>query len=94
MTKIVTLRDANQNFAKYLREVEGGEEIVVTRRGEPVAKIVPMPGKKRVLTAGQQEALKRLFEMSEKGYRSDGPLPSRDELYDEILEERLAVYRR
>ena len=49
MSKTVTLRDANQNFAKYVREVQAGEEIVITRRGEPVAKLLPV-SRKRVLT--------------------------------------------
>jgi len=81
MAKTVTLRDANQNFAKYVRDAEAGEEIVVTRRGEPVAKIVPMPRKRRRLTARQQAALDRLFELASKGYRSAGPW-TRDELHE------------
>ena len=81
MTKTVTLRDANQNFAKYIREVEAGEEFVVTRRGEMVAKIVPVSGKRRVLTPEQQQALKELLEFAKKGYRSDRPW-TRDELHE------------
>jgi prevent-host-death family protein len=33
MAKTVTLRDANQQFARCIREVEAGEEFVVTRNG-------------------------------------------------------------
>jgi prevent-host-death family protein len=58
MSKTVTLRDANQNFAKYVREVEAGEEIVITRRGEPVAKLSAVSGR-RVLTPEQEAALER-----------------------------------
>lgn len=94
MTKTVSLRDANQNFAKYVREVQAGAEIVVTKRGEAVLKMVPIRGKKRVLTQEQAAALERLMDFAKKGYRSDGPLPTRDELYDQMLEERSAVHRR
>jgi len=94
MSKTVTLRDANQNFAKYIREVEAGEEIVVTRRGEVVAKIVPVLGRERVLTPDQEQALRDILEFPSKGHISKGRYPNREELYDEILRERLAVYRR
>ena len=49
MTKTITLREANQVFARCIREVEAGEEFVITRKGEPVARLVPIPGR-RVLT--------------------------------------------
>jgi len=32
---------ANQEFSRLIREVEQGHGIVITRRGRPVAKIVP-----------------------------------------------------
>jgi prevent-host-death family protein len=81
MAKTVSLRDANQNFAKYIREVEAGEEIAITRRGAIVAKIVPVPGRRRVLTPQQEQALKELLEFANKGYRSDRPW-TRDELHE------------
>jgi prevent-host-death family protein len=37
----VSAREANQQFARILRDVEAGTEILVTRRGRPVARIVP-----------------------------------------------------
>lgn len=81
MPKTVTLRDANQNFAKYVREVESGEEIVVTRRGQPVIKLVPA-SRKRVLTPEQEAALERTRKRLEKGWDlGDWKIP-RDEIYD------------
>ncbi len=38
-----------------MREVEAGEEYVITRKGEPVARLAPIPGR-RVLTLEQQAA--------------------------------------
>ena len=35
--KTVTAREANQAFSRLLGEVEGGEEVVITRHGRPVA---------------------------------------------------------
>ena len=49
MTKTVTLREANQTFARCIREVEAGEEIVITRNGTPVARLAPI-SRRRVLT--------------------------------------------
>jgi prevent-host-death family protein len=56
MDKEVALRDANQQFAKYVRAVEAGESFVITRRGRPVARLVPIEPGKRVLTPEQQAA--------------------------------------
>jgi prevent-host-death family protein len=41
--KRVTAREANQHFAQVLSSVEAGEQVVVTKRGKPVAVISPYP---------------------------------------------------
>ena len=38
----ITLREANQNFSKYIAAVERGEEFTVTQRGREVARITPV----------------------------------------------------
>lgn len=81
MSKTVTLRDANQNFAKYIRQVEAGEEIVITRRGAPVARLLPASGK-RVLTPQQQAARRRAFARMKKGWPLGIGKFDRDSLYD------------
>ena len=58
MPKTVTLREANQAFSRIIREVEAGEEITITRNGEPVARLVPVR-RERVLTPEQQAARTR-----------------------------------
>lgn len=45
MTKTLTLREANQGFARCIREVEAGEEFVITRNGTPVARLSPVNAK-------------------------------------------------
>ena len=39
--RTVSLMTANQEFSKLMREVERGEGFLITRRGRPVAKLVP-----------------------------------------------------
>jgi prevent-host-death family protein len=81
MPKTVTLRDANQQFARCIREVEAGEEFVITRNGRPVARLMPVT-KHRVLTAQQQAAWERLQEAMEEGWDiGAGPL-DRDALHE------------
>ena len=89
MHRSVSAREANQQFARILRDVEAGAEIVVTRRGQPVARIVPAqpPGERR-LTAEQEAALERTRQRLEKGWDLGGGKFNRDELYDEILARR------
>lgn len=53
MSKTISLREANQAFARCIREGEAGEEYVISRKGEPVARLVPVSGH-RVLTPEQQ----------------------------------------
>ena len=81
MTKTVTLREANQSFARCIREVEAGEEFVITRNGTPVARLAPV-GKRRVLTPQQQAAWKRIKAAMETGWDiGAGPL-DRDALHE------------
>ncbi|MDX2143904.1 MAG: type II toxin-antitoxin system prevent-host-death family antitoxin [Rhodospirillaceae bacterium] len=40
--KRMTASEANRNFSGVLRRVKGGEEIIVTSHGQPVAKISPV----------------------------------------------------
>ncbi len=37
----VSLMTANQKFSRLIREVEHGQEYLITRRGQPIAKLVP-----------------------------------------------------
>lgn len=89
MQRSVSAREANQQFSRILRDVEAGAEILVTRRGQPVARIVPAqrPGE-RQLTPEQEAAHARSMERLRKGWDLGGGKLDRDELYDEILTRR------
>ncbi len=42
MDRAITASDANQHFSEMLRDVQRGEAFVVTSRGRPVARVVPV----------------------------------------------------
>jgi prevent-host-death family protein len=86
MKRSVSAREANQQFSRILRDVEAGTEVVVTRRGRPVARIVPVQAsRERQLTPEQEAAHARSMARLRKGWDLGGGKFNRDELYDEIF---------
>jgi len=80
MAKVITTREASQSFARCIRDVETGEEYVITRNGTPVARLVPVVGR-QVLSPAQEAALARTHARMEKGWPlGAGPL-DRDALH-------------
>ena len=67
----VSLREANQNFSACIAEVEAGERLILTRRGEPVAEIVPYTGKK--LDPEKEAAWQEMLEIMNAGHDWGGP---------------------
>jgi len=43
----IGLREANQRFSKAVKAVKGGEEVVLTERGKPIAVLKPVQGSER-----------------------------------------------
>ncbi|MFE9632251.1 type II toxin-antitoxin system Phd/YefM family antitoxin [Streptomyces sp. NPDC006463] len=41
------VHEAKTNFSKILEAVATGEEVIISKAGEPVAKVVPLAGKVR-----------------------------------------------
>ena len=39
--KTANVAEAKSHFSALLTEVEAGEEVVITRRGKPIARIIP-----------------------------------------------------
>ena len=79
--RTVSLMTANQEFSKLIREVERGEELVIARRGVPIAMLVPHRGDRTVdpvWTAAYQRMMARLQEGASLG----GLKIRRDDLYD------------
>lgn len=50
----VAVRELRQNLSRYLRRVKAGESLVVTERGQEVARLIPMSG------AGYEELARRV----------------------------------
>lgn len=44
----VGIRELRADLSRWVRRVAAGEEVVVTDRGKPVAKLVPMNGERRI----------------------------------------------
>lgn len=44
----VGIRELRADLSRLLKRVREGEEIVVTDRGKPVARIVPMDGRRKI----------------------------------------------
>lgn len=77
----VSLMTANQEFSRLIKEVERGEDIVITRRGRPIARLVPHREDK---TADPEwaAAYGRMMERLEEGAALGGLRVDRDALYD------------
>jgi prevent-host-death family protein len=61
----VSAREANQQFARILGEVANGEEIVITRRGRPVAVLAPY--RRPPLTPEQEAAIEEVVRIMKCG---------------------------
>ncbi|MDQ2773414.1 MAG: type II toxin-antitoxin system prevent-host-death family antitoxin [Acidobacteriota bacterium] len=48
----VSMADAKNRLPELVRAVEGGEEVVITRHGKPVAQITPPPPERRRIQWG------------------------------------------
>lgn len=82
--KTISAREANQSFSKLLAAAEAGEEIVITRRGRPVATLRAHDPARD--DPERQAAVNRIIAMM----RNAPPLGtarrvSRDEIYEERL---------
>lgn len=78
--KRVSAREANQRFSKLLTEVANGQEVVITRHGKPVARLVPVPD--TAAARKREAAIKRMVEMMERGFPLGGRRFTRDEIYE------------
>jgi prevent-host-death family protein len=80
--KTISARQANHGFSDLLAQVEQGEEILITKRGNPVAIISPY--RAPAMTPERQAAIARVAELMEKGlaWREEEPHFTRDEMHE------------
>lgn len=76
----VSAREANQQFARILGEAASGEEIVITRRGKPVAVLAPYRRAPR--TPEQEAGSERVIAMMRRGIGKGARRISRDEMHE------------
>jgi prevent-host-death family protein len=77
--KTVPAGVANRTFSKLLAEAEAGEEIVITRRGVAVAKLLPMTD--RIAGRARKAAVRRMIARMERGAHLSGAKMAREEIY-------------
>jgi prevent-host-death family protein len=89
-TTVVGIRDAKMNLSKLIKMVRDGNEVLLTDRGRPVGKIVPVQPESLTLA----ERLKRLEERGIIEHRHGkrmkkvpSPLPLEEGLSQKILQE-------
>ena len=77
----VSAAEANQCFARILSEVEDGEQIVVTKRGRPVAVISPY---RNEITDERKAAAERLIAVMREPVAVRGEFRrfTRDEMHE------------
>jgi len=46
--KTATVGEVQKNFAKVLKSIRNGEEITITKRGKPIAKVVSLDPKVQI----------------------------------------------
>lgn len=81
-TMTVGAREANQHFSKMLREVELGTEVVITRNGKEIARLLPAAHLKD--QKARQRAIEKMVAMMKKGLpiKPLGRRLTRDEMHE------------
>jgi prevent-host-death family protein len=89
-TTSVGIREAKMHLSRYLKQVQQGREIILTDRGRPVGRIVPVEPAALPLT----ERLRRLTEKGMLEFRHGPatstvgpPIPVKDDVARRYLEE-------
>jgi prevent-host-death family protein len=80
--KTVSARAANHGFSDLLSQVERGDEVLITKRGQPVA--VLSPYRPAVMTAERKAAVAHAIEVMAKGLAWGDALRNftRDEMHE------------
>jgi prevent-host-death family protein len=76
----VSAREANQGFSELLSRAANGERVVITRRGQPVAELIPIGSAPD--RADSDAAWDRLLQALNQGLHLGGEPFDRDSLYD------------
>jgi len=77
MQQRIPIRDINQHLSRYIDIVEHGSEIIITRRGKPVARLTAIT-EPSTLSKKQQEAKQRTLARMNQGFELGGELFNRE----------------
>jgi prevent-host-death family protein len=80
MPRTVSAADANRQFSTILGHAAEGETVIITRRGAPVAQLVPYG--RPPADEARAAAWNRLLTTLEEGVHLGGGAFDRDSLYD------------
>ena len=69
--KKVGLREANLHFSKFIKQVRGGEEIILTERGIPIATIKPILKKDNIISKLKALEQRGILKTAKRGKISD-----------------------
>lgn len=64
--RIITSADAKAHLSAVLDDVAAGQQVVITRRGRPVARIVPEPAPRKRAASAWVEGLRGFVEAQPK----------------------------
>ena len=81
MIRHIGIREANRHLSRYIAAVERGEEVIITRRGRPVARLVPVTNNRK-LAPEQEAARERMLVHMRKGYPLGIGRIDRDSLHE------------
>ncbi len=81
MREVVSIREANQHLSRYLERVEQGAEIIITRRGKAIARVLPIEAQPQ-LSDAQRAARERLLGRMSRGYALGGTRVDREALHE------------
>jgi prevent-host-death family protein len=82
MRYTIGLREATQQLAKHVRAAEEGHEVIITRRGRPVARLTADLARDRTREPAWQAAYRRMIERLERGLPLGALRWTRDEIHD------------
>lgn len=81
MQQQISIREANQNFTYYVKLVEDGDEVIITRHNVPIARLTPISTQKS-LSSKQLQARARILMLMQEGLALGGGAIDRDSLHD------------
>lgn len=89
MTSAVGIREAKVHLSHLMKKVQQGMEIIITDRGKPVGKIVPLNIKRVSLTEGVKDLEMRglIEEKKPPAKPLPPPIPVANEIAQKILQE-------